>query len=149
MELFNSPVLIRHQIQLEQARNAIEKRDLLIEQWNYEEQSVFFPSGHWSKEDRAVPLFTFRAIVTFLILFLILLLPFFIPGLFILHQVSKLYKKRNLLRRKIQEQQKIVKGTLPIPLSKEEYESVMQTYWGKKFIEENIFFLKTSLETPA
>lgn len=148
MELFNSPVLIRHQEQLEKSRNAIEKRDLLIEQWNYEEQSFFFPSGRWASDDRTAPIFTFRALALFLFLFL-LLLPTVVFSALLLFYFGKIYRKRDLLRIKIQEKQMIVKGTLPIPLSKEEYENVQKTYWGQKFIKENIFFLKTSVETPA
>lgn len=139
VELFNSRVLVRHQIELEKARNAIEKRDLLIERWNFDEQSIILPAKRWEQEDRVASIFTFRS---FLIILLSMLLVF--PAIFILPYMVTKYTKRERLKKEIMKQQTIVRSTLPIPVNQDEYKEIEDTYWGQKFISNGIIFLKTS-----
>lgn len=139
VELFNSRVLVRHQVELEKARNAIEKRDLLIERWNFDEQSIILPAKRWEQEDRVASIFTFRS---FLIILLSMLLVF--PAIFILPYMVAKYTKRERLKKEIMKQQTIVRSTLPIPVNQDEYKEIEDTYWGQKFISNGIIFLKTS-----
>jgi len=137
LDMYNTKVLVRHQIELEKTRNAIEKRDLFIERWNTREQSFFLPAAKWDKEDRVVSTFTFRA---FLVLLLSLLLV--VPAIFIVPLLITKYSRRETLKKEIIKQQTIIKTTLPIPLTDDEYTEVSDTYWGRQFIDNGIIFLR-------
>lgn len=135
VELFNSSVLVKYQNELEEARNAIEKRDFWLAKWNQEEQSKLLPAGKWNERDRIVPIFSlFSYIVVFLSIMLV------IPAFIIIPMVIKKYIVRAKLRKLILQQQRIINGTLPIPLGSEEYVLVKETYWGRRFINNNIIF---------
>lgn len=141
ISVFNQRVLDKYQSELEKARIAIEKRDLLLEKWNKEEQSVILPAGKWSERDRLVPLFSnFSYIILFLSIITI------IPAFFVLPIAIRRYSKRNKLKKKILTQQRIINGTLPIPLPKTEFEKIETTYWGERLIVNNIVFKKTPQE---
>lgn len=136
MELFNNKILVRHQTELERARNAIEKRDLLIDRWNVTEQSIILPAKQWEQDDRIVSVFTFYSL---LVIFLSALLVF--PAIFVVPYMVHKYIKRASLKDEIMRQQNIVRTTLPVPVTPDEYQEILKTYWGQKFISNGLIFM--------
>ena len=134
VDMYTNKVLIKHQYELEIVRNAIEKRDLLMERWNNEEQSWLLPSEKWGVNDRIASSFSFRAVVVFL-LSLMLVIPalYTVPFLFVKE------RRRRRLKKEIIKYQTIIKKMLPIPIT-EEFDLIAETYWGKRFIENGVIF---------
>lgn len=134
VDMYSNKVLIKYQYELEEVRNAIEKRDLLLERWNNEEQSWILPAESWGPDDRIASSFSFRAVATFLFSLMLVF-----PAIYTIPLLLIKQRRRRKLKKSIILHQTTIKKMLPIPIN-EDFDLVAETYWGKRFIENGIIF---------
>lgn len=137
-QLFGVPSLVDNQEILEIARNAIEKRQTLVNLWN--KNTWLFPKITFDENHRAeIQVYPIRVFIIFLISAVL-----FIPGILLCVLLLKEINNRKILKEEILYQEVVINSIMPIPIEHNEFLKLNMTTWGKQLIQNGIIFDSTT-----
>lgn len=131
---------IRKQEKLREVKKSIRRRDMFLREWNRQSRNIILPSCEWKENDRVVPSF---AVWSYVVIFLSILT--ILPAVLVLPYLVKVQMERRSLKNKIIRELNIINGTPPVPVGKEQFESIKETSLGRKMINSNVVFKSANL----